>query len=48
MHKESKLNEKIRLEFAKFKKIMEEFHLLKGISHDLKNYKQMIEIKKYD
>jgi hypothetical protein len=35
-------------ELAKFKKTMDEVNLLKGISEDLKSFRRMIKLKKYD
>ncbi len=35
-------------EMAKFKKTMDEINLLKDISADLKSYRRMIKLKKYD
>jgi hypothetical protein len=33
---------------TKFEKTMQELHLLKNVSKDLKNYRKMIKLKKYD
>jgi len=33
---------------TKFEKTLEELHLLKRVSEDLRNYRKMIKIKKYD
>ena len=33
---------------TKFEKTIEELHLLKSVSKDLKNYRKMIKLKKYD
>jgi hypothetical protein len=35
-------------EMAKFKKAIEEINLLKSVSADLKSYRRMIIIKKFD
>jgi hypothetical protein len=35
-------------ELTKFKKTMDEVNLLKGISEELKNFRKMIKLKKYD
>ena len=35
-------------EIAKFEKTMEELKLLKYLSQDLKNYRKMIKLKKFD
>jgi hypothetical protein len=40
--------EKINDEFAKYVETMEELHLLKRVATDLKNYREMIRLKKYD
>jgi len=40
--------QKIREEFAKFERTMEELHFLKQVADDLKSYRQMIRVKKYD
>jgi hypothetical protein len=42
------LVQKIREEFADFQRTMEELKLLKRIAQDLKNYREMIKLKKYD
>jgi hypothetical protein len=39
---------KIRREFAKFERTMEELHFLKQVSQDLKSFKEMMKLKKYD
>jgi hypothetical protein len=39
---------KIREEFEKFEGTMEELYLLKKVAADLKNYRKMIKLKKYD
>jgi hypothetical protein len=48
MSKERMLHRKVHEELAKFEKTMEELHLLKHVSKDLKNYRKMIRVKKYD
>jgi hypothetical protein len=40
--------EKIREEFVKFERTMEELYLLKSVSEDLKNFRKMIRLKRYD
>jgi hypothetical protein len=40
--------QKIYEEFAKFERTMEELHLLKSVAEDLKNYRKMIKLKRYD
>jgi hypothetical protein len=48
MSEERLLHRKVHEELAKFEKIMEELHLLKRVSKDLKNYRKMIRVKRYD
>ena len=48
MGKEKMLHRKVHEEMTKFEKNMEELHLLKCVSEDLKNYRKMIKLKKYD
>jgi division protein CdvB (Snf7/Vps24/ESCRT-III family) len=48
MSKERMLHRKVHEEMAKFEKAMEELHLLKRVSQDLKNYRKMIRLKRYD
>ena len=48
MAKEKALHREVNKEMTKFKKTMEEIHLLKRISKDLKNYRKMLKLKKYD
>jgi len=40
--------QKIREEFARFEKTMEELYFLKRVARDLKNFREMIKLKKYD
>jgi len=40
--------QKIREEFAKFETAMEELHSLKLIARDLRNFREMAKLKKYD
>jgi hypothetical protein len=42
------LQSKMHEEIAKFQKTMEEFHLLKAVSQDLKKYRTMTALKKFD
>jgi hypothetical protein len=35
-------------EILKFQRTMEELNLLKTVSQDLKNYRKMLHLKKYD
>ena len=48
MTKETLLRGKLVEEVAKFEKNMEELHLLKSVSNDLKSYRRMIRIKQND
>ena len=48
MTKENTPHHKIHEEIIKFEKTMQELHLLKNISKDLRNYRKMVELKKYD
>jgi hypothetical protein len=48
MSKEKVPHRKIHEEMAKFEKTMEELYLLKCVSQDLKNYRKMIRLKRYD
>jgi hypothetical protein len=48
MAKEKTLHCEVNEEITKFEKTMEEIHLLKCVSKDLKNYRKMIKLKKYD
>ena len=48
MTKETLLRSKLVEEVAKFEKNMEELHLLKSVSNDLKSYRRMIRIKQND
>jgi hypothetical protein len=48
MTKEEMLQRQAHEEIAKFEKTLEELHLLKDVSEDLKSYRKMIKLKKYD
>jgi hypothetical protein len=48
MAKERMLHREAHEELTKFEKTMEELRLLKCVSKDLKNYRKMIKLKKYD
>jgi hypothetical protein len=48
MQKEQVMHHKINEEMLEFKKTADELYLLKRVSNDLKNYRKMIRIKKYD
>ncbi|HII86049.1 TPA: hypothetical protein HA273_05715 [Candidatus Bathyarchaeota archaeon] len=47
MSKERSLR-RVHEEIAKFEKTMEELRMLKCVSEDLRSYRKMIRIKKYD
>jgi hypothetical protein len=40
--------QKISEEFINFRKTMEELYMLKRVASDLKSYRRMIKLKKYD
>jgi uncharacterized protein (UPF0335 family) len=40
--------ERLYEEFAKFEKTMEEVHFLKLVAQDLKSFRKMIRLRKYD
>jgi hypothetical protein len=40
--------QKLREEFLKFERTMEELHLLKQVAQDLRNFREMIKLKRYD
>ena len=48
MTKETALRRKLIEEVSKFEKTMEELHLLKRVSDDLKSFRRMIRIKQND
>jgi hypothetical protein len=48
MDENSSFRQKIHEEFTKFEKTMEELYLLKRVASDLKSYRKMIRLKKYD
>jgi len=48
MTKETALRSKLIEEVNRFEKTMEELHLLKRVSDDLKSYRRMIRIKQND
>jgi hypothetical protein len=43
-----KVVQKVREEFAKFERTMEELYLLRCVAEDLKSYRRMIKLKRYD
>jgi len=48
MDENERFVKKIREEFAKFERTMEELHFLKQVANDLKSFREMIKLKKYD
>ena len=48
MTQQNTLHHKVNEQMNKFEKTMQELHLLKRVSEDLKNYRKMIKLKKYD
>ncbi|MEM3597214.1 MAG: hypothetical protein QXJ53_03725 [Candidatus Bathyarchaeia archaeon] len=48
MDADEKHAKKILEEFKHFKMAMEELHFLKQISNDLKSFREMLTLKKYD
>jgi len=40
--------QKIREEFAKFERTMEELNFLRLVAQDLRSFREMIKVKKYD
>ena len=48
MSETKSLVEQLHKEFEGFKKSMEELNYLKSVSSDLRTYRRMIKIKRYD
>jgi len=48
MSENNMLAQKLREEFARFERTMEELKLLKRVAADLKSYRKMIRLKRYD
>jgi len=48
MSENERFLQKIQDEFAKLERTMEELHFLKSVVQDLKNFREMIKLKKYD
>ena len=46
-HQETKRNQ-VNQEITKFEKTMRELHLLRNVSKDLKNFRKMMKLKKFD
>jgi len=40
--------QKVREEFAKFEKTMEELYFLKRVAQDLRSFREMVKLRKYD
>ena len=48
MSEDKGFQQKVRDEFVKFERTMEELHFLRQVAQDLKNFREMIKLKKYD
>jgi hypothetical protein len=48
MGQNNEIARKIHEEFVGFRKTMEELRMLKQVAADLRNYRKMIELKRYD
>ena len=48
MSENKRLLQKIHEEFVKFERTMEELYLLRCVAEDLKRFRKMIKMKKYD
>lgn len=48
MSENNALARKLHEEFARFERTMEELYLLKRVAADLKSYRKMIRLKRYD
>jgi hypothetical protein len=48
MTNKTQILQKIHEETDKFQKTMEELHLLRDVATDLKNYRRMIKLKRWD
>jgi hypothetical protein len=48
MDEKTSVVQKIHEEFTNFRKTMEELQMLKRVASDLRNYRKMIKLKKYD
>ncbi|MCW4054207.1 MAG: hypothetical protein NWE84_04710 [Candidatus Bathyarchaeota archaeon] len=48
MTQKKTLHQLVNEQMNKFEKTMRELNLLKRVSKDLKNYRKMIKLKKYD
>ena len=48
MNENDTIVQKIHNEFTDFQRTMDELYLLKSVAADLKSYRRMIKLKKYD
>jgi hypothetical protein len=48
MDQKSAVVQKIHEEFTSFRSTMEELYMLKKVAEDLRSYRKMIKLKKYD
>jgi len=48
MGEKERMVAKAREEFARFERTMEELHFLKQVAQDLKSFREMIKLRKYD
>ncbi|MGQ9507183.1 MAG: hypothetical protein ACUVTB_04920 [Candidatus Bathycorpusculaceae bacterium] len=48
MSEKERYLQRINEEFVKFAKMMEELHFLRYVAKDLKNFREMIKLRKYD
>jgi len=48
MDEKERFVKKVWEEFARFERTMEELHFLKQVAQDLKSFREMIKLKKYD
>ena len=48
MVEDAKVLKRIREELAGFNRTMEELYLLKSVAEDLKSFRRMIKVKRYD
>jgi hypothetical protein len=48
MNEEERSVKRIKEEFVKFERTMEELRFLKDVAEDLRNFRKMIRLKRYD
>jgi len=48
MSENERFVQKIREEFVKFERTMEELHFLRSVAQDLRNFRKMLKLKRYD